>query len=104
MPKKRYYKKPAKQVDIAKKRIALLFRMAKNSFKKDSGVSDNHIKLARRIAMKYKIKLTSSQKRSVCKNCYKYLIPGVNCRVRLHKSRIIYYCLSCKHYTRFPVK
>ncbi|MEK6942890.1 MAG: hypothetical protein AABX00_02400 [Nanoarchaeota archaeon] len=104
MPKKRYYKKPAKQLEIAKKRISLLFSMAKDSFKKDSSISNKHIAMARRIAMKYKIKFTSNQKRTVCKNCYKYLVPSVNCRVRLHKSRLIYYCSGCKHYTRFPVK
>ena len=103
MPKK-YYKKPASQVKIATKRINLLFELAKDSFKKDSNLSDKYIKQARRIAMKYKIRLPSSLKKRFCKHCHKYLVPGVNCRVRLHKSRLIYYCLSCKHFMRHPIK
>ena len=103
MPTK-HFQKPAQQVNIAKKRIKFLFEEAKNSFKKDSKLSDKYVKIARRVAMKYKIKLPSQLKKKFCKNCYKYFVPGVNCRVRIHKHRIIYYCLSCKRFMRYPVK
>jgi ribonuclease P protein subunit RPR2 len=104
MPRKQYYKKPDKQVKIAKKRIEFLFEGAKNSFKKDSKLSDKYIRLARKIAMKYKTKLSSELKKRFCRNCGKYMVQGVNCRVRIHKHRIIYYCLNCKHYARHPLK
>ena len=103
MPKK-YYKKSIKQQQIAKERIKLLFKQAKEDFKEDSKLSDKHVKVARRIAMKYKIRLSSELKKRFCKNCHKYLVPGVNCRIRLHKHRLIYYCFNCKHYMRYPVK
>jgi|SRR3989338_9141938 len=103
MPKK-YYTKPAQQQKIAKRRINFLFQHAKEVFKEDSRLSDKYIKMAIRIAMKHKIRMTSSLKKRFCKNCHKYLVPGVNCRVRIHKHRIIYYCLSCKHYMRHPIK
>ena len=101
---KKYYKKPAKQQQIAKRRIRFLFDEAKDSFKKDPNLSKKHVKLARRISMKYKIKLPSEMKKKFCKNCHSYLVPGVNCRVRLHKHRLIYYCSGCRHFMRFPVK
>ena len=104
MPKKYYNKKPIQQLKIAKKRIYFLFELAKEHFKEDSNLSDKYVKMARRITMKYKIKLPSSLKKRFCKHCHKYLVPGVNCRVRIHKHRIIYYCLGCKHYIRHPVK
>lgn len=103
MPGK-YYKKPVKQQKIAKERIMLLFNLAKESFKEDSRLSDKHVKTARRIAMKYKIRLPSELKKKFCKHCHRYLVPGVNCRVRIHKHRVIYYCLSCKHFMRHPIK
>ena len=103
MPRK-HYKKPAKQQQIAKRRIKFLFQEAKDSFKQDQKLSNKYIKLARRIAMKYKIKLPSELKRKFCKHCHSYLVPGVNCRVRLHKHRLIYYCSGCRHFMRFPVK
>src|SRR3989338_2949086 len=104
MPKKKYSKKPAKQVQIAKKRIRFLFSEAKESLKKDAKLSVKYVKLARRLAMKYKINLPSELKKRFCKSCNSYLIPGVNCRVRIHKRRVIYYCLSCKNYIRHLIK
>lgn len=101
---RKYYSKPAKQVEIAKKRIKFLFEEAKDVFKKNSKLSDKYIKIARRISMKYKIKLPSELKKKFCKHCHSYLVPGVTCRVRLHKHRVIYYCLNCKHYMRYPIK
>ena len=103
MPR-RFYKKPEKQLKIAKARIIFLFKLAKEHFKQDSKLSDRYIKLARRIAMKYKTRLPSSLKKSFCKNCHKYLVPGANCRVRIHKHRLIYYCFGCKPYMRHQVK
>ena len=104
MPKKKYKIKKSQQERIAKKRINLLFQLAKEHFKEDSNLSDKYIKIARRIAMKHKIRLSSQIKKSFCKNCHKYLVPGVNSRIRLHKHRLIYYCMACRHYMRHPVK
>ena len=103
MPKT-YNKKPIQQQKIAEKRIKFLFQHAKEMFREDSRISDKYINMARRIAMKYKIRIPSSLKKRFCKNCHKYLVPGVNCRVRIHKHRLIYYCFGCKHYMRHPVK
>ena len=103
MPKK-YHKKSVQQQKIAKKRIEFLFKHAKEVFKEDGKLSDKYVKVARRIAMKYKIRLSSHLKKSFCKHCHKYLVPGVNCRVRIHKHRVIYYCMGCKHYIRQPIK
>ena len=50
MPTKRYSKKPAKQVQIAKRRIRFLFSEARESLKKDSRLSAKCVKLARRLA------------------------------------------------------
>jgi ribonuclease P protein subunit RPR2 len=103
MPKK-HYNKNKTQKEIAKKRTDFLFELAKESFKTEDSLSDKYVKLARRIAMKYRIRVDSKLKKRFCKNCYKYLVPGKNSRIRIHKSRIITYCNFCKHYSRHPVK
>ncbi|MBI2101810.1 ribonuclease P [Candidatus Woesearchaeota archaeon] len=103
MPK-RYFKKSNKTQRIAKARINLLFRLAKEHFREDSKLSDKYVKMARRIAMKHKIRMPSSLKKQFCKSCHRFLVPGANCRVRIHKHRIIYYCIGCKHFMRHPVK
>jgi ribonuclease P protein subunit RPR2 len=100
--KKSYSKKPKKQQDIAKKRISILFNEAKKAFNKDPKLANRYVGLARKIAMKYKVRIPSQLKRKFCKHCYSYLVPSKNCRVRLQKSRIIYSCLNCKKFMRFP--
>jgi len=102
--KKSYSKKSKKQQDIAKKRISILFSEAKKSFNKDPKLANRYVELARKIAMKYKVRIPTQLKRKFCKHCYSYLVPSKNCRVRLQKSRIIYSCLNCKKFMRFPIK
>jgi len=87
---------------IAAERIEKLFSEAEKQFKIDSGLSDRYVHIARRMAMKYKISLPSYLKRRVCRKCHKFLVPGSNARVRLKDGMVTYYCLSCKHYMRFP--
>ena len=101
---KQQYQKSKEQQKIALKRIEFLFNLAKENFKADSGVSDKYVKTARRISMKYKVKVPLKLKKSFCKNCYRYLVPGVNCRTRIHKSRITVYCTGCRHFMRQPIK
>lgn len=99
----KFYRKPAKQVQIAKKRVIFLFKEAGDVFRQNPSLADKYIKTARRIAMKYKIKLPSSLKRKFCRHCNSFLMPGINSRVRIHKHRLIYYCQKCRNYTRLPL-
>ena len=100
--KRKYSKKPAKQQNIARRRIDFLFKLAKDSF--DNNQSKKYVKMAKRVAMKHKIRFNPAQKKMFCKNCFSYIIPGKNARVRLHKSRLIYFCKECKNLNRHPIK
>lgn len=101
--KRKHSKKPAEQRAIAEERIRELFRQADSSFSKNRKFSDRHVEIARKISMKYKVKIPRDLKRKFCKHCHCYLKPGTNCRVRLAKGRVIYYCLSCKKFMRFAI-
>ena len=103
MPKK-YSKKPQSQLKIADARINFLFGLAKKTFNSDSKLADEYIKTAVKITLKNKTKFTKEQKKMFCKNCHSFLMQGKNCRVRIHKHRLIYYCQNCKNFMRFPVK
>ena len=100
---KRKYKKKSKQIrNIAKERIEILFKEAADVFKKDPLLADRYVKLAREISMKSRVRIPSDLKRRFCKHCYSYLVPGVNCRVRTREGKVVYYCLKCKKFMRFP--
>ena len=87
---------------IAKQHMESLFKQAKDVFKKNKSLANRYVTLARKVAMKFKLRIPSEYKRQFCKHCYKYLMPGTNCRVRTTEGRIVYYCLECKKYSRFP--
>ena len=73
-------------------------------FHSDEKLADRYVQLARKISMKFKVRIPSNLKKQFCKHCVSYLVPHVNCRIRLHKKRVIYYCLKCKKFMRFPYK
>ena len=102
--KQRYKKKSDKLKQIAKERIEKLFKEADIMFKEDPKLSDRYVELARKIAMKYKVRIPKKLKRRFCKHCYKFLMPGVNCRVRNNQGKMVYYCENCKKFMRFPLK
>lgn len=99
--KRKYKKNPKKQVKIAKERIKKLFEQAEIRFKEDPKLANRYVYLARKIAMKLKIRIPPSLKRRFCKHCYSYLVPNKNCRVRIRKDKIIYTCFNCKKFMRF---
>lgn len=100
--KPRFSKK--KQKEIAQERIKTLFREAEKAFSKNPALAHRYVKLARKIAMKVKSRIPIELKRRFCKHCYKYLVPGTNCRIRTREGKLIIYCLECKKYTRIPLK
>lgn len=93
-----------KQKSIAKERIEILFKEADNVFKKYPGLANRYVEMARKIAMKTKLKMPKKFKRRYCRNCHSYFKHGVNCRVRVNNSMVLCYCFNCKKYTRIPFK
>ena len=99
------YKEREKIKKHVLERIKVLFREAKIQFKNNKPeLADRYVELTRKAAMKVNLKLPREIKRKFCKHCYKYIVPGVNARVRIHKNRVIYYCFNCKSYMRFMLK
>lgn len=89
---------------IAFGRIKELFKQADEVFSKTPSLANRYVTLARKISMKYKIKLPIELKRKFCKSCYKYWKPGKTVRIRLLKGRKVYFCEFCKKFTRIPYK
>lgn len=102
--KQKYQKKPAEQRKLALEHIEQLMAQAKSAYKKSPKLSNRYVAMARNIAMKFKIRMPRHLKRMYCKHCYSFLMPGDNCRVRVSGGKIIYYCLNCKKFMRFPLK
>ena len=93
---RKYQKKAADVLKITRQRIRILFREAKEVFATDPSLANRYIEMARKLGMKYKVKITPSLQKQFCKHCYKYLMPSVNLRVRIKDGHMVYYCLECK--------
>jgi ribonuclease P protein subunit RPR2 len=89
---------------LARERIAVLFSQAEKMFHENPGYSDRYVTLARKIAMKERIRIDREFRRRFCHNCSRYLVPGVNMRVRVHPGYVTVTCLCCKKTTRYRVE
>lgn len=81
-----------------------LFIQAEEMFNIDKELSRRYIFLARKTAMKYKVKIDKSKKFCFCKKCNSYLKKGVNSTIRIHHGRIILTCKECGFVKRFIYK
>jgi ribonuclease P protein subunit RPR2 len=93
----------AKQKEIAKERVKILFKQAEEVFPKNKALANRYVTLARKVAMKVKIRMPLELKRKFCKHCYKFLMPGVNSRVRTRDGKVIISCFECKKFVRIPI-
>jgi ribonuclease P protein subunit RPR2 len=91
-------------VDIAEERIAILFREADRAAVRGRvDLADRYVRLAREVGMRYNVTVPTHMRRRACRGCHGYLLPGVNCRVRLNRGRASISCLRCGHVTRIPL-
>jgi ribonuclease P protein subunit RPR2 len=99
-------KKPKWQVEIAKERMSILFSLAKKELGKHPERSRRYIELAKKIGLRYNIRLSRELKRGFCKNCNTLLVSGKTCINRLDsaKKTINIICKNCGNIIRIPYK
>ncbi|MEM5766346.1 MAG: ribonuclease P protein component 4 [Candidatus Aenigmatarchaeota archaeon] len=97
-------KKPRWQRKIAKERIEILFNLAEKELKKHPERSRRYVELARKIGLRYNIRLQRELKRKFCKNCNTLLIPGLTCSIRIQNKMITIKCKNCNKIYRRRVK
>lgn len=102
MVKPKYSRK--EQKEIAQDRVKTLFKQAGEVFSKDRSLANRYVALARKVAMKVRLRLPKEYKRKFCRHCYKYLQPGANARVRTRGGKVIISCLECRKFMRIPLK
>lgn len=99
----KHFKNPEFFKKTARERINALFLKAAEIFKESPRLADRYVEIARKISMKYKVRIPPKLRRRFCKNCHKYLFPSVNCRIRISKNNVICYCFNCKNYNKVGI-
>jgi len=98
-------RKKGQERRIAGERIETLFGLAEQEGSRGNlARADRYVELARRIGMRYNVRLPSKFKRRVCRVCHSYLLPPKTARVRIGKSRLVTTCLKCGAVMRFPYR
>jgi ribonuclease P protein subunit RPR2 len=92
---------------IAMQRIKTLFRLARETIHENPDLAQRYVSIARKIAMAAKVRLPKEYRRQICKGCKSFILPGINCRVRIRQRRephVVITCLECGKQTRIPLK
>ena len=92
---------------LALQRIHSLFRLAKRRISEEPQLAQRYAEIARKIAMRSRLRLPKEYRRMICRHCKSFIYPGVNCRVRIQQKRephMVITCLVCGKITRIPLK
>jgi len=92
---------------IARERIDILLNEAVLGIQERSERAQRYVALARRLGMRYKVRMPSRWRLFICRGCHRLILPGINSRVRLQKRRehhLAITCLECGHIKRMPIK
>jgi len=88
---------------IARERIEILFDLSREMvLKGEYELSKRYISLARRISMKYNVRIPKKLKRMFCKKCHVFLYPGITSKVRVNRGKVTITCLLCGNIKRYP--
>ena len=93
--------KKAQAKEIARERIDILVAHALRE--RESGFEQKQAALAKKIAMRFRIRMRYDQRQLYCKKCKAFIIPGRTARVRLGRARtraVRITCLLCGHVYR----
>ncbi len=88
---------------IATERIEILIENALLQIKDNEKLSQSYANLALKIAMRVRIRMPYFMRQLFCKKCKQFIVPGVNSRVRIGRTRvkgIRITCMKCKHVYR----
>ena len=84
---------------IAMKRIEILFNNALSNVNNNPGLAQRQAEIAKKISMKFKIKMPFEISSSFCKKCKKFIAPGIASKIRIGSKPkpIRITCSYCNH-------
>jgi len=83
-------------VRIARERVADLFGLAeRESGRGHPELADRYVQLARRIGMRYNVRLLREYRELYCRSCSAFWVEGRTVRTRLRGGHRVRTCLRC---------
>ena len=85
---------------IAEERMQILFESALSDAKNNPRMAQHNAMILRRISSKYRLPLPHHIRRSFCKKCKMFIVPGIGSKVRINRSNVCTTCTYCGHVYR----
>ncbi len=85
---------------IALERMYILVKIAISNARSDPNLAEKQANLARRISTRYRINMPYELRINFCKKCKKFIVPGINSRIRIGRTplkSIRITCNFCEH-------
>ena len=85
---------------IALERMYILVKTAISNARSDPNLAEKQANLARRISTRYRISMPYELRINFCKKCKKFIVPGINSRIRIGRTplkSIRITCHFCEH-------
>ena len=94
-----------KLLEIARERIEILLSSARETaLSVDFILASEYVRQARKISMKYRVRIPRQYRPHLCKTCGSFLVPHENARYRIKRHRVVVQCLNCGSIKRYPLK
>ncbi len=92
--------------DLAIQRIYRIIDIALATARYDLELAERQAMIAKRISMKYRVRLPYEIRQLFCKRCKKFIVPSINARVRMitNPKAVTIRCLECNHVYRKIIK
>ncbi len=92
-------------IRAAHERIQDLFSLAESEVRRSpSNLSRRYVLLARRIGMRYNVRLLREYRDLYCRGCSAFWVEGRSVRTRLRSGRRTQTCLQCGRVRRVPIR
>ena len=83
---------------IGAERIQILIANALSEAKENRDeLANYHAHIAKKIAMRLRLRLPYTYRQLYCKKCKRFIVPGKNSRFRIGRSRIRSIRITCLH-------
>ncbi|MGI0132007.1 MAG: ribonuclease P protein component 4 [Thermoplasmata archaeon] len=98
-------RRTATMIRIAGERVQDLFGLAEaESHRPDGPLPHQYVALARKIGMRYNVRLAHELRDLYCRGCSVYWVEGRTVRTRLRLGRRVRTCLRCGRVRRVPLR
>ncbi|MCI4357146.1 MAG: hypothetical protein L3K18_08450 [Thermoplasmata archaeon] len=97
-------RRTGRMIRVAGERVSALFALAESEARRrPTGLADRYVRLARKVGMRYNVRLLPEYRELYCRGCSAYWVEGRTVRTRLRSGHRVRTCLVCGRVRRASI-